>query len=236
MASGSAQPLIILEKLDETAPKAFLTWLVFDRDFNPLIEESGFVQLGSSGVLPKENGSNVAHELLKRTTPLKIKQTGYVYIYLSNENETPVEVFFDDFKVEQIKSPVIQTNVLDENGQPIIYEVPLYEVRVSGYGEGDYVSETFKAIRFGVYHNKRTGSGPFVTRDYAGVYAGQWEKHPKLGDVIGCWAQETGMCSFTLDRQIIMCLALTAVLKYLVPVNFNTFKRLSTAYRAEQMK
>ena len=33
-----------------------------------------------------------------------------MYIYLRNENETPVEVFFDDFKVEQIKSPVVQTN------------------------------------------------------------------------------------------------------------------------------
>ncbi len=33
-----------------------------------------------------------------------------MYIYLSNEIGTPVEVFFDDFKVEQIKSPVIQTN------------------------------------------------------------------------------------------------------------------------------
>jgi RHS repeat-associated protein len=31
-----------------------------------------------------------------------------VYIYLSNENETPVEVFFDDFRVEHIKSPVVQ--------------------------------------------------------------------------------------------------------------------------------
>jgi RHS repeat-associated protein len=31
-----------------------------------------------------------------------------VYIYLSNESETPVEVFFDDFRVEHIKSPVVQ--------------------------------------------------------------------------------------------------------------------------------
>ncbi len=31
-----------------------------------------------------------------------------MYIYLSNESETPVDVFFDDFKVEQIKNPVIQ--------------------------------------------------------------------------------------------------------------------------------
>lgn len=31
-----------------------------------------------------------------------------MYIYLSNENETPVEVYFDDFRVEHLKSPVVQ--------------------------------------------------------------------------------------------------------------------------------
>ena len=31
-----------------------------------------------------------------------------MYIYLSNENTTPVEVFFDEFKVTHTKSPVIQ--------------------------------------------------------------------------------------------------------------------------------
>jgi RHS repeat-associated protein len=31
-----------------------------------------------------------------------------VYIWLSNENETAVEVYFDDFKVTYSKSPVVQ--------------------------------------------------------------------------------------------------------------------------------
>jgi RHS repeat-associated protein len=92
----------------ETAPKAYLNWIVCDRNHQPILGECGFVQIGSTGTLPKENGSNVAHELLKRATPLKINQPGYVYIYLSNENETSVEVFFDDFKVEHVKSPVVQ--------------------------------------------------------------------------------------------------------------------------------
>jgi RHS repeat-associated protein len=91
--------------VDETAPKAFLTWLVFDRDFNPLLAESGFVQIPTSA---KENGTNVPHKLIMRASPLVITEPGYVYIYLSNENPTPVEVFFDDFKVEHIKSPVVQ--------------------------------------------------------------------------------------------------------------------------------
>jgi RHS repeat-associated protein len=93
---------------EDQAPKAYLNWIVTDRDFNPIIGECGFVQVGSTGTLPKENGSNVPHELLKRPTALKINQPGYVYIYLSNENATPVEVFFDDFKVEHIKSPIVQ--------------------------------------------------------------------------------------------------------------------------------
>jgi RHS repeat-associated protein len=52
----------------------------------------------------------VAHERLAfdGTDEIKITQPGYVYIYLSNENETPVEVFFDDFWVEHVKSPVVQ--------------------------------------------------------------------------------------------------------------------------------
>src|SRR5690606_1826 len=37
-----------------------------------------------------------------------IEKAGYVYIYISNEEESQVEVFFDDFKVEHIKSPVVQ--------------------------------------------------------------------------------------------------------------------------------
>jgi len=39
-----------------------------------------------------------------------VKQAGYMYIYLSNDNPTVAEVYFDDFKVTQIKSPVIQTD------------------------------------------------------------------------------------------------------------------------------
>jgi hypothetical protein len=39
---------------------------------------------------------------------IKITEPGFVYIYLSNENENRVEVFFDDFTVEHTKSPVVQ--------------------------------------------------------------------------------------------------------------------------------
>lgn len=87
-----------------TAPKAYLNYIVFDRDFNPIIEESGFIRITTAS---KEDGDNVPHDLLENSS-LVIRQAGYVYIYLSNENATPVEVFFDDFEVEHVKSPIVQ--------------------------------------------------------------------------------------------------------------------------------
>jgi RHS repeat-associated protein len=47
-------------------------------------------------------------QLLSVSRP--IKEPGYVYIYLSNEGSVQQDVFFDDLKVEHVKSPVVQTN------------------------------------------------------------------------------------------------------------------------------
>ena len=83
-------------------PKAYLNWLIFDRNF--VFLNGGYKRLSAT---PKENGQNVAHELLSAN--VTITQPGYVYVFLSNEETTPVEVYFDDFKVEHVKSPVIQS-------------------------------------------------------------------------------------------------------------------------------
>jgi RHS repeat-associated protein len=51
---------------------------------------------------------DVAHERL--FAQVTVKQAGFMYIYLSNDNPSPVEVYFDDFEVEQVKSAVIKTD------------------------------------------------------------------------------------------------------------------------------
>ncbi len=86
------------------APRAYLNWLIFDRNYGFIT--GGFKQIGT---VAKEAGTDVPHELIASPT-INITQPGYVYIYLSNENPTPVEVYFDDFKVTHTKSPVIQTD------------------------------------------------------------------------------------------------------------------------------
>lgn len=96
----------LLGKDDEeptTAPKAYLNYLLFDRNFN-------FIDLGYARVseAAREDSTDVPHERLY--LEVVVKEAGYIYIVLSNENETPVDVFFDDFRVEHIESPVVQVN------------------------------------------------------------------------------------------------------------------------------
>ncbi|MBS1978681.1 MAG: RHS repeat-associated core domain-containing protein [Bacteroidetes bacterium] len=82
-------------------PKAYLNWIIFDRNY--VMITGGYQRLSAA---PKETGNNVAHERMASPN-INITQPGYVYIYLSNEETTPVEVYFDDFKVTQTKSPVV---------------------------------------------------------------------------------------------------------------------------------
>ena len=96
------------------APKAYLNYILTDRDANPIeidgqldLSQSNYVQVTQAA---SEDGSNGDHERL--FIEVVVKQAGLMYIYLSNDNVDlggdPVDVFFDDFEVEHIKSPVVQ--------------------------------------------------------------------------------------------------------------------------------
>jgi RHS repeat-associated protein len=83
-------------------PKAFLNYLFFDRNFNFILGKSGFIPVTEEA---KENGSDIPHQRL--FAQLNITEPGYVYTYLSNDNTSPVEVYFDDFTVTHEHSPVV---------------------------------------------------------------------------------------------------------------------------------
>lgn len=104
-STGSFPFAGLLSTNDTGAPRAYLNWLVFDRNYGFIT--GGFRQISTTA---KEAGTDVAHELIAMPQAITINQPGYVYIYLSNENATPVEVYFDDFKVMHTKSPVIQSD------------------------------------------------------------------------------------------------------------------------------
>jgi RHS repeat-associated protein len=102
-----------MERNDDVGdgPKAYLNYMIFDREFNYV--DGGYKrvttvarEIGATG-----QGEGVDHEpLVFGDGEIKITQPGFVYIYISNENPTLVEVFFDDLKVTHTKSPVVQTD------------------------------------------------------------------------------------------------------------------------------
>ncbi|NBW34920.1 MAG: hypothetical protein EBR30_07860 [Cytophagia bacterium] len=107
----------ILNKSSEAAgtPKAYLNWIVFDKNFRAILSKSGYRRVttaaSENGSLDPTNGlaaEGFPHERLFTPT-IEVTEPGYVYIYLSNE-EAGTEVYFDDFKVTHTKSPVIQSD------------------------------------------------------------------------------------------------------------------------------
>jgi RHS repeat-associated protein len=87
-----------------TGPKAYLNWLVFDKNF--VFKTGGFMRMTTAA---REYGQDVAHERLFSPT-IAVAEAGYVYIYVSNEETAPLEVYFDDMKITYIKSPVVQAD------------------------------------------------------------------------------------------------------------------------------
>jgi RHS repeat-associated protein len=90
---------------NDSAPEAYLNYIMFDRDYQPIWDESQthYVKITTSA---QETGSDGALERV--FAEVVAAQAGYMYIYLSNDNPQPVEVYFDDFKVGHVKSPVVQ--------------------------------------------------------------------------------------------------------------------------------
>jgi RHS repeat-associated protein len=79
---------------DEEPPRAFINYLLFDENF--ALVDAGFDQVTTNaeqvGVSP-----NVLHDYL--SLHVKIKQKGYLYVYVSNEHPVLANVYFDDLKI-----------------------------------------------------------------------------------------------------------------------------------------
>jgi RHS repeat-associated protein len=88
----------------EQGVKAYLNVLIVDKNYNFL--DGGYQAVGTAA---KEDGSGVPHQQLS-SREFTITQPGFVYIWLSNENKEPVEVYFDDFTVIHEHSKVIQVD------------------------------------------------------------------------------------------------------------------------------
>ncbi|WP_276373029.1 DUF6443 domain-containing protein [Chryseolinea sp. H1M3-3] len=78
-------------------PSAFINYILFDESYKPL--EAKSQPLG---------GANVRQLI---TLPeISVKERGFVFIYLSYDDQGSLPAYFDDFKITYTESPVIQIN------------------------------------------------------------------------------------------------------------------------------
>lgn len=80
------------------APKAYLNYILFDKEMN--YKSAGFQQISTAA-----QGVGVHEEL---RIPTITGHSGYLLAYLSNENSEAVNIHFDDFTVVHAKTNVIQ--------------------------------------------------------------------------------------------------------------------------------
>jgi RHS repeat-associated protein len=90
---------------DQTRPKAYLNWILFDEQFN-------FVQSSSSAEqvpLESEFGTSPNHHVYQHVKQdLPINKSGYLYVYVSNETPN-INVFFDNLQVTHTRGSLLET-------------------------------------------------------------------------------------------------------------------------------
>ncbi|MEX1241636.1 MAG: RHS repeat-associated core domain-containing protein [Cyclobacteriaceae bacterium] len=88
---------------DGSAPKAYLNIILFDKNYN--FVDAAYKQIGVNDI-QTDPVTKAPHGYLNRE--VIVPEAGYAFIFLSNENATQVDVYFDDLKITHAKSPVIQ--------------------------------------------------------------------------------------------------------------------------------
>src|SRR3984885_674367 len=83
-------------EINETKPKAFVNWVLFDNQMNYVSSSSGFDQVGDD--------QEFKHHIL---TNLPVDKSGYLYIYVSNETPN-IDVFFDNLQVTHVRGPMLE--------------------------------------------------------------------------------------------------------------------------------
>ena len=165
------------------APMAYINFISVDRNFVPQTDISltNFVRITEAAKESGANGGNGLHERLY--AEVTVKQAGYMYIYLSNDNLTVAEVYFDDFKVTQIKSPVIQTDDyypfgLTFNSYSRENSVENRYLYNQGTGEKTFKTERLNDLGLNVDQSK------YRTYDY--ITGRWWQVDPKAdeGDLV----------------------------------------------------
>ena len=85
-------------QFDDQQPRLYLNYFLYDNDFN--LVDFGFDQVSEAARIPADTALLAGHAFEKLMLELVTEQAGFVYIYVSNENDQNVTAYFDDLGVE----------------------------------------------------------------------------------------------------------------------------------------
>jgi RHS repeat-associated protein len=91
---------------DDLEPKAFVTILFFDKDYNLI--DAAWDQVTNIGEQTSGSLKQPPHDLVSITA--RAPEAGYAYVFLSNEDPNYVSVYFDDASVSYTPSPIVAVN------------------------------------------------------------------------------------------------------------------------------
>ncbi|MEQ6121138.1 DUF6443 domain-containing protein [Reichenbachiella sp. MALMAid0571] len=85
----------------DTNPSAYINYLMLDDNYDYIVGSGGYVGVTTAALN--------ANEPIFNDMALEVEQSGYLYIYISNESNSLNPVYFDDFNVSIQESPVLET-------------------------------------------------------------------------------------------------------------------------------
>ncbi len=95
---GSGTSSLFNFSADPDLPRAYLNYLYFDE--NHVFQYGGFQQVSDDA---KNNFEKLSLEFVP-------DEPGYVYIYVANETDANLNVFFDDLKITHAENPIVQVD------------------------------------------------------------------------------------------------------------------------------
>jgi RHS repeat-associated protein len=163
-----------LASFDEAQPKAFLSYILYDKDMIPL--KTDHDQMSTAAKIPTSNQSSHPHEKLS-IDDLEIEREGFIFIYVSNESSQNMDVYFDDLYVKHTYSNIVAGGDYYPFGLEISDRTITREKYRHGY-QGLYSEK-----------DEETGWNHFQLREYDAV-VGRWLSVDPAGQY---WSPFVGM-------------------------------------------
>jgi len=153
-----------LASFDEAQPKAFLSYILYDKDMVPL--ETDHDQLSTAAKIPTSSPQTHQHERLS-LDDIEIEREGFIFIYVSNESSQNMDVYFDDLDVIHTYGNIVAGG----DYYPFGLEIPDRQITREKYRHGYQGKFAEK--------DEETGWNHFQLRQYDPV-VGRWlSRDPK---------------------------------------------------------